>query len=205
MARGTATMVGLAVMIAVVLGVGTMALAAVPGNPFKLGQVNAINAASAISGNLNNAMLRVTNTSTGPSATALNLQVEEGKPPMRVDSTVEVQGLNVDQVDGLSASQFLQESSDRDDFLSSTIYVSEAPQEVQPNSGNTGIISCDAGDMAIGGGFDEVNLDASSVESSFLADFSGEKKWVVIVRNDSPSSVERYDASVVCADRPPLR
>jgi hypothetical protein len=48
------------------------------------GKVNAVNAASALSGNFNNAMLRVTNNSTGPSATALNLQVEQGKAPMRV-------------------------------------------------------------------------------------------------------------------------
>jgi hypothetical protein len=37
MARGTATMVGLAVMLAVVLGAGRTALAAVPGDPFELG------------------------------------------------------------------------------------------------------------------------------------------------------------------------
>ncbi len=34
MARGTATMLGFAVMLAIVLGVGTTALAAVPGDPF---------------------------------------------------------------------------------------------------------------------------------------------------------------------------
>ena len=37
MARGTATTVGFAVML--VLGVGTTALAAVPGDPFKLGKL----------------------------------------------------------------------------------------------------------------------------------------------------------------------
>jgi hypothetical protein len=41
-ARGTA--MGLAVMFAVVLGVATTALAAVPGDPFVLGKINAVNA-----------------------------------------------------------------------------------------------------------------------------------------------------------------
>lgn len=47
------------------------------------------------------------NTSTGPGAIALDLQVEPGKPPMGVNSSTEVQGMNVDEVDGKSASEFL--------------------------------------------------------------------------------------------------
>jgi hypothetical protein len=79
----TASMVfGLALVMALVFGVATMALAAVPGDPFRLGQVNVINTASALAGNVNNSMLRITNNSEGPSATTLNLQVKPGKTPM---------------------------------------------------------------------------------------------------------------------------
>ena len=42
--RATVFAVGLSVVLAVVLGVATAALAAVPGDPFRLGQVNSINA-----------------------------------------------------------------------------------------------------------------------------------------------------------------
>jgi hypothetical protein len=41
-------MMGFAVMLAVVLGVGTTALAAVPGDPFKLGKANAVNALTSL-------------------------------------------------------------------------------------------------------------------------------------------------------------
>ena len=47
------------------------------------------------------------NNSTGANVTALDLQVEAGKPPMRVNSTTKVQNVNVDQVDGKSAGVFL--------------------------------------------------------------------------------------------------
>ncbi len=82
-------------------------MAAVPGDPFKLGQLNAVNTLTRLAGNTDNAMLRINNASAGANATALDLQVAPGKPPMKVNSTVEVQGLNVDQVDGRSATEFL--------------------------------------------------------------------------------------------------
>jgi len=52
-------------------------------------------------------LLKVDNNSTGANVTALDLRVEAGKPPMRVNSTTKVQNLNVDQVDGKSAGVFL--------------------------------------------------------------------------------------------------
>jgi len=74
-------MVGLAVMLAVVLGAGTTALAAVPGDPFKLGQLNTVNRITQLVGTTTGAMLRVDNNGAGP---ALNLQVEPGKAPLTV-------------------------------------------------------------------------------------------------------------------------
>lgn len=102
--RTTAAVVGLAIALALVLGVATMALAAVPGDPFRLGQVNQINAISALAGSTNNALLRITNNSTEPSATALRLQVERGRPPLEVDSATRVANLNADKVDGRDSS-----------------------------------------------------------------------------------------------------
>jgi hypothetical protein len=42
--RATVVAVGLGVSLALLLGIATMALAAVPGDPFKLGKINKVNA-----------------------------------------------------------------------------------------------------------------------------------------------------------------
>jgi len=94
----TTAVIGLAIALALVLGVATMALAAVPGDTFKLGQSNVINAVSALAGNVNN--------SEGLDATAQNLQVKPGKAPMTVNSAAKVTNLNADKVDGLNSTAF---------------------------------------------------------------------------------------------------
>jgi hypothetical protein len=93
-------MLGLAMTLALMLGGATTALAAVPGDPFKLGRVNTINALTSLVGSVNNAMIKVDNNSTGTSATALDLQVEPGKAPMMVNSQTKVANLNADTLDG---------------------------------------------------------------------------------------------------------
>lgn len=202
--RGTATVMGLAMLLALTIGTATTALAAVPGNPFKLGQVNAINAASAISGNFNNAMLRVTNTSTGPSATALNLQVEPGKPPMRVNSTTEVQGLNVDSLDSKNSSDFLQEPSDREDFLPDNTYT-EVEESFGPGSGRLAFFSafCDEGDIALGGGGADTAPGSGAQFVGSIPHQSDSRGWTAqFIDSDNGS---RFSATVRCADFPPLR
>lgn len=106
MARATTVMVGLAIMLALVLGVVTSALAALPGDPFRLGQTNGIDAMSTLVGNVAGPLLRVDNSSTGAGATALSLQVEAGKPPMKVNSGAKVAKLNTDKLDGLDSTGF---------------------------------------------------------------------------------------------------
>lgn len=107
MARGTATAMGLVVMLAVLFGVGTTALAAVPGDPFRLGRINTVGKVSQLVGSVDGAMLRIDNDSKGPDATALDLQVNPTKPPMKVDSFTKVEKLNADLLDGQSADQFV--------------------------------------------------------------------------------------------------
>jgi hypothetical protein len=99
----TASMVfGLALVLALILGVGTMAVAAVPGDPFRLGQTNGIDNISTLVGSASGALLRINNEGSGP---ALDLRVESGEAPMNVNSTKRVNDLNVDKVDGKSAAQ----------------------------------------------------------------------------------------------------
>jgi hypothetical protein len=104
--RATVFLVGLAVMLALVLGVATTALASIPGDPFRLGQTNGIDAMSTLVGNVAGTMLRVDNNSTGAGATALDLRVEPGKAPMKVNSATKVALLNADKVDGKDATAF---------------------------------------------------------------------------------------------------
>ncbi len=101
--RATLLTVGMAVILAVVLGIATTALAAAPGDPFRLGKSNAINKLSTLVGSTANSMLRIDNNGTG---TALDLRVEPGNAPMTVDSDERVDNLNADRLDGNDSSKF---------------------------------------------------------------------------------------------------
>ncbi len=106
--RGVATMMGLVVVLALMLGVTTRALAGTGvGANFDLGQTNTVDALSRLVGSTNEALLRLDNNNGGSSATALDLRVEPGHAPMKVDSGTKVVELNVDEVDGKSAGAFL--------------------------------------------------------------------------------------------------
>ena len=102
MTKGAALFGGAVVTLALVLGVVTMAAAAVPGDPFRLGQTNGIDNISTLVGSASGALLRINNEGDGP---ALDLRVESGEAPMTVNSTKRVNALNADQLDGKSAAQ----------------------------------------------------------------------------------------------------
>ena len=110
--KATTFYVGLAVVLALLLGVGSTALAALPRDPFELGRINNVDRLSTLSSALSGPVLRVDNNGSG---TALELRV--GDPtsasasktvaPMKVDSQARVTNLNSDELDGKSAAQFL--------------------------------------------------------------------------------------------------
>lgn len=97
--RSASTVFGLALVLALILGAATAALGATGGN-FVLGGANTAGAVSKLTANIADPALQLVNTSTGSGATALNLQVAGGKPPMRVNSSAKVANLNADQIDG---------------------------------------------------------------------------------------------------------
>jgi hypothetical protein len=101
--RAASMVFGLTLVLALVLGLATMALAAAPGDPFKLGKNNTINRLSALVGSTANAMLKIDNNGSGP---ALDLRVEPGSAPMTVDSETRVDRLNADELDGLNSTDF---------------------------------------------------------------------------------------------------
>lgn len=128
LARGTSMALGLAVMLAVVLGVATTALAAVPGDPFKLGRINSIDRLSTLVGSASGAMLKVDNNGGGP---ALNLEANSGRSPLVVNAAAgKATNLNADKIDNQDASAFLRadqkaQDADRLDGIDSSAFVED--------------------------------------------------------------------------------
>ena len=107
--RATVFLVGLAVIGAVTVGLGSAAIAQAQNPPgqqgvFRLATTNTANAVSGLVGSVTqDAMLLVDNNGGGP---ALDLQVEPGQAPMKVNSRAKVDNLNADTVDGKSDTDF---------------------------------------------------------------------------------------------------
>ena len=196
--RGTATAMGLAVLLALTVGMASTAFAGTGvGARFDLGKTNAVNVVTSLVGSVAGSSLKIDNNSTGTGATALRLEVEPGKPPMSVNSTTEVQGLNVDSLDGFNSSAFLQESTDRDDFFSGKTYT-KIGDGVTLAAGQSAFAkaSCDPGDAALSGGY---NFGFGNHSSVFSVGTSGDAYSVGF---RGPTSVV---PQVTCADFPPLR
>ena len=105
--KATTFLIGLAVMLALVFGVATMALAGTGvGARFDLGKTNTVNAISRLVGSVGGPNLLIDNNSTNSSATALDLRVESGKPPLKVNSETKVDKLNADKLDGQDSTDF---------------------------------------------------------------------------------------------------
>lgn len=135
--RATVFMVGLAVTLALISGIATAALAAAPGDPFKLGKTNSINRLSSLVGRTAGFMLKVDNNGTGP---ALDLQVgpsttlpsNKTVAPMKVDSQAQVVNLNSDELDGKDSTDFAR-------AYKRTVIVSPVPGD--PAASGTALLS----------------------------------------------------------------
>jgi hypothetical protein len=110
----TASMVfGLALVMALVLGVAATAWSAT-GENFILGKGNVATAITRLTGaeGVDGPMLRIRNNNADPNDTALRLWVQTGEAPMRVNSDTKVANLNADMVDGTDASQLATNTSE---------------------------------------------------------------------------------------------
>lgn len=256
MARGTATMMGLAVMLALTVGLASTALAGTGiGARFDLGKTNAVNAASRLIGSSDGPMLAITNQSDGtntqraaappppgPSpipepppavspAPALGLAVQPGQPPLTVNpeagtakhlSADELDGRDsssfaratggkadyADRLDGKDSSQFLGVASkafdsDRLDGRDSTAFFSGKTYQnsdtlfAQPgDQEHHAEVSCDPGDVAVGGGHgfagtnSVVDMGSGTTKDKYFVNYKG---------------VNQVLMQVTCADFPPLR
>jgi hypothetical protein len=104
--RATVFLVGLAVILAVVFGAASAALGA-NGQAWILGQSNVATAITSLggAGGVNGPMVRLTNNDAGTNDTALDLRVQAGEAPMRVNSERRVSNLNADKLDGKNSTQ----------------------------------------------------------------------------------------------------
>ena len=104
----TASMVfGLALVLALVFGAASMAFGA-NGQAWILGQNNAATAVTKLAGaaGVDGPMLQLINNDADANDTALDLRVQVGEAPMRVNSDTKVADLNADQLDGKDQSAF---------------------------------------------------------------------------------------------------
>jgi hypothetical protein len=104
----TASMVfGLALVLALVFGMASMALGA-NGQAMILGRGNAATAITKLAGaaGVDGPMLLLINNNADADDTALELRVQAGEAPMRVNSDTKVADLNADQLDGKDQSAF---------------------------------------------------------------------------------------------------
>jgi hypothetical protein len=160
--RATTFMVGLAVILALTVGVVSTALAGTGvGSAFNLGKTNTVSAISKLVGSVAGPSLLIDNNSTNSAATALDLQVEAGKAPMKVNSAAKVANLNADKLDGMDAGQ-LQGFS--------TLRVSTTEVTTIANQNGFGTASCQAGEQAISGG---VQLRGGQLDHIFYGEPGG--------------------------------
>jgi hypothetical protein len=147
--RATTFMVGLAVILALTVGLATTALAGTGvGARFDLGKTNTVNAISKLVGSVAGPSLQVDNNSANAAATALDLQVEADKAPMKVNSATKVANLNADKLDGMDAEQLQGFSTLR----VSTTDVNTTVGANAAGANGSGTASCQAGEQAISGG-----------------------------------------------------
>lgn len=186
--RATVFLVGLAV----VLGITSAALAGTGvGDTFNLGRINTVNRISRLVGSPDNAMLRVSNNDAGTNATALDLQVEPGHAPMKVNSSSQVSNLNADLVDRRSASSFV---------ANSTYRLGQGQERAGSElSDHSKVLSqsCLAGDRLLSGGPASVNVN-SDVLDSFAQDTN---TWQARINDSAVSGGDSFTVVVLCADQ----
>lgn len=210
--RGKVTV--LAVVVALVLVMAPAALAA-NGQAWILGKSNVATAITKLAGaaGVNGPMLQLINNNADANDTALDLRVQAGEAPMRVNSTTKVANLNADQLDGQDSSAFLgvnQKAFDADrldgqdasEFVRTNTYVSESPLgpgDALGDGTHKFVVSCQSGDRLLSGG--AANVDA---ESRLLESFPGitpDGTWTWSVRIHKNVHFDDFSAIALCANQ----
>ncbi len=192
--RFASAVFGLALVLALVFGAASVALAA-NGQPFLLGRAtNAATALTKLTANVNGSAMQVQNTNAGSDDTALSLTVQPGETPMRVNSDARVAKLNSDKIDGKDSAA----------FFSGKIYAVRDSKAGLGGGQLTAVgAACDAGDVVLGGGGGASDSDAIREDTVNFSHPVSDDIWNVLVRDNDPATVAFAEAR--CADFPPLR
>jgi hypothetical protein len=104
--RTTSTVFGLALVMALLFGVATMALGAT-GSKFILGKANSAGDTTQLTSAVAGPVLKLVNNGTSKAASALELSVPSGKAPLKVNSGAgTATNLSADKLDGKNSSSF---------------------------------------------------------------------------------------------------
>lgn len=174
--RAAAFVVGLAAILALVIGVASAALGA-NGKPLILGKAA-------------NTATKVTGLVKGGAGPALSLKVDSG-PPLSVNSSDQVPNLNADLVDGRSASSFV---------ASGTYRLGQGQERVGDTLGDGSKVlsqACLPGDRLLSGGPASVNA-ASDVLDSFAQDTN---TWQARINDSAVAGGDSFTVVVLCADQ----
>ncbi len=193
--RLTALTLGLAVMLALVVGVASAAFGA-NGDAWRLGRANVATAITSLGGSLGveGPMLRLTNNNPDPNDTALDLQVQTGEAPMRVNSTTKVSNLNADKLDGLDYTWFMR----------GRIYKTESVTTVGQQLGDgtyRTVAWCDEGDFLISGGPANIDKETDLLESFPAPPVVNGTNYSWAVRVDKNGLSDTFNAVVLCVDQ----
>lgn len=196
--RATVFLVGLAVIVALTVGLASTALAGTGiGARFDLGKTNTVNAVSKLVGNVAGPSLQIDNNSANGAATALNLLVEAGKAPMKVNPEAgTATNLSADKLDGKSADEIGVNGLEQ--VFSDSAFNSTDFKQVTA--------SCPAGKVVVGTGYD-IYDDKQGIQEAtdfgVIAVFPGTEDVSVRVAEQAPTSANwGVTANATCATGP---
>lgn len=197
--RITALVVGLATMLALVVGLTSTAFGA-NGDFWKLGRGNVATSTTALGGTLgvNGATLKLANKNAGTDDTALRLEVQAGEAPMSVNSNTKVNDLNADQLDGQDSSQFVPAGTNS--FVRNSIYKRESAVAAGTDTGGGTFAlaqACDPGDVLLSGGPANVNSSSAMVES--FPSPGTTNSWSARIQKNGLA--DNFSVVVLCADQ----
>lgn len=189
--RATALAVGVAVMLAMVVGVTSRAFGA-NGDPWTLGQGNVATAITVLGGALgvDGPMVRLINNNADPDDTALELRVQAGEAPMTVNSNTRVANLNADRLDG----------KDSGGFVAADIYKRESAVAAGTQIGDGTFVAdqaCDPGDVLLSGG--PANINPTSVMLESFPSPGSTTSWKVRINKNG--AADNWNVVVLCANQ----
>lgn len=212
--RATMLAIGVGVSLALMLGLATVALAAVPGDPFKLGKVNQIkNATTTLRASFEGlpigrpvlevvqdqgsggAALRVVNAASGIGGQGIRIEVQPNRSPISVNPDAgTASGLSADRLDG----------KDQEDFLSASRIYGKTALKTNTSGDETVLftaldgpegLACDDGDVAIdaSANANDINDDINNITRSSVSAYQ-------IEFQDNPPTGSTFRAGIICSD-----